>query len=486
MRIVFTGGKATLCFACLLNSAQAATKPASAPAPPTIEVRLINHLTSYTSPRGTPFECVVIRKFEVDGKTAIPAGSKVFGKVTKATRVGLGLIHERASLDLEFYEVETPDGQRFPIHALLASIDNSRERVTSKGRIRGVLAANNPTNVLNGFWAKPEFSIFLRSGTGLTGVANQIWKGYSMGPIGAAGLYAVRCALVSFPEPEIHLPPGTDMRLRLSAPIEPHFVTEYRESFDVPATQITADLPSWLPGKLDPILYGNGQNTADLFNIILVGSAETIESSFVGSGWVKADRKSLMASSRVFAAFSAKRSYAAAPVSRLYYRGAEPDMVFEKSFDTVTQRHHIRLWDGGMVNGQQVWLGAATHDTGVKFKAKSFRFTHKIDPNIDPERDKVVTDLSFTGCAAPPAYLDMPKGYKTNLVNTDERIAVLDAKTCEAPSLGGDAPPRPGNKFTRLTRRAILEARNYVERDNAYYWTYQIISTKFGTRPKTN
>jgi hypothetical protein len=33
---------------------------------------------------------------------------------------------------------------------------------------------------------------------------------------------------------------------------------------------------------------------------------------------------------------------------------------------------------------------------------------------------------------------------------------------------------RPGNVMTRLARRMILEARNHVERENPYYWSFQL------------
>jgi hypothetical protein len=37
------------------------------------------------------------------------------------------------------------------------------------------------------------------------------------------------------------------------------------------------------------------------------------------------------------------------------------------------------------------------------------------------------------------------------------------------------APKLPGNKVTRLSRRIVLEARDYILRENLYYWTYQMI-----------
>jgi len=451
---------------------------------PKLEVRLLNHLTSYASPAGTAFRCVVIRQFEAGGRVVIPKGSLVYGSVAKATGIGIGLVHERAALELKFDRFETPDGKLFPLVASLASIDNSREHVSGQGRIKGVLAANNPGNLLNGFWARPASGIFLRSLVGLTGVANQIWARYSMGPIGAAALYTARCIIVSFPEPEIHLPPGTDMMLKVRAPEVTSSIAQNTEIPDLGTEEIARDLPPWLNGRLDRILHRNGQIAPDLLNVAVLGSRDELISAFITSGWSIADSRTLLNSSRVYEAFSSMRSYANAPVSKLFYRGAEPNLVFEKSFDTVTQRHHIRFWQAGTFEGKEVWLGAATHDTGVKFRASAMRFTHKIDTNLDTEREKITTDLDFAGCSDVPVYLNVQRESAglSGPVTTDARLVVLAIHPCEAPATTDDGPGRPGNKFTRLTRRAVLETRNYLERDNAYYWAYRAIASRH-TRP---
>ena len=397
----------------------AAPLVSSAAIPPKLEVRLQNHLTSYSSPPGSHFRCVVIRPFEVNGRVLIPEGSIVFGTVSKEQHVGLGLIHERAALALRFEEYETPDGRRLPFSATLASIDNAREQVSPIGRIKGVLAANNPGNLLNGFWSRPSLNLMYRALGGLTGASNQVWLKYSMGPAGAAGLFAIRCLILPFPEPEIHLPPGTDMELTVKLPL-----TENSQEVSAAALPATEGLSEWLKGKLDLVSFANGQPAPDLINIILLGSGRNVSLSFAASGWSKADPRSVIASSHMYEAFSLMQNYPTAPVSKLYYRGAEPDLVFEKSLNTVTQRHHIRLWKAGVFDGNEVWLGAATHDTGVKFRFSSAAFTHKIDRNIDLERDKVSTDLTFAGCGTASS-LQMPV---SGSANQDERI--MDRLPC--------------------------------------------------------
>lgn len=452
---------------------------------PNIEVRLKTHLTSYSSAPGSPFECVVIRPYEVDGQLVFPVGTTIYGSVARAVSVGMGLVRDRASLQLSFEEYQKPDGKRLPFDARLASIDNSRDEVSSKGVITGVLAASNPNHFIFGLWSRPSLSVFSRALIGLTGASNQLWEKFSLGPIGAVAFLGLRCALFTFPEPEIHLPPGADMQLRLKqsaaglgtvlSPLPP---------------ETDEAISGWLRKKPYRLEKRNGRPAGDIVNIAFVGPESELAGAFSAAGWSAADRSTMRNMSRMYGAFNSMRNYAEAPVSTLLYQGTSPDLVFEKSLDTVAKRHHIRIWHAGSVDGQEIWLGAATHDTGISFDFRSLSFTHKIDANIDTERTKVETDLSFAGCSQTASRVDRVEAAssaraalgnslrKRDAITTDGAVTVLDLQRCD---LGRNAietlpaPHAPGNRMTRLTRRIILEARNYIFRENVYYWGYQFI-----------
>jgi len=78
--------------------------------------------------------------------------------------------------------------------------------------------------------------------------------------------------------------------------------------------------------------------------------------------------------------------------------GRPPDLVFEKLNDTFAARHHLRIWQRpGTFDGREIWVCAATHDTGINFSQLNRTFVHTIDPKIDLERAKVVNDLLLTG-----------------------------------------------------------------------------------------
>jgi hypothetical protein len=52
------------------------------------------------------------------------------------------------------------------------------------------------------------------------------------------------------------------------------------------------------------------------------------------------------------------------------------------------------------VNGEMLWVGAATHDIGFEKDQRNNGLTHKIDPDIDLEKDYVQKTLSSTGLVA--------------------------------------------------------------------------------------
>jgi hypothetical protein len=67
----------------------------------------------------------------------------------------------------------------------------------------------------------------------------------------------------------------------------------------------------------------------------------------------------------------------------------------------VASRNHLRIWKAPFtVNGQTLWVGAATHDIGFEKDQRNNGITHKIDPDIDLERDYVEKTLSSTGLVA--------------------------------------------------------------------------------------
>jgi hypothetical protein len=448
-----------------------------------LSLRLATPITSYDSKESSAFRSVVIAPYERDGRVMLPPGTIVYGSVLQRKGVGLGLKRERATLKLAFNGYELPDGRRFPLHASLRTIDNARERISPEGEIKGILAANGPHSLIHGLWHKPSLELFPRSFIGLTGTGGKIFTKYSMGPIGAAGLFAARLAIVRLPEPEIRLPEGTELKVTVS-----RFADDAPSFEPVEAGTIDSALEQQLAVQPSAVTKAGGTPAADIINIAFLGSREDLAGAFALAGWHEAEHLNARSMSRAYKAYTAQQGYDAAPVSKLLYEDAEPDVVFQKSLNTISKRHHIRLWRYDMA-GREIWLGAATHDVGVVFDSSAMSFTHQIHPRIDAERSKVVNDLAFTGCIEPAAYLDRPDASRKpgsgDAIVTDGRLAVLAfGDGCKAQSgdfpLNLPAPPR--SRASRIIRRMMLEGRQYVLRGNAYYWAYRAIAYRHSER----
>ena len=84
-------------------------------------------------------------------------------------------------------------------------------------------------------------------------------------------------------------------------------------------------------------------------------------------------------------------------MSHLLLNDEEADMSWQKGLDDMSKRHHIRIWKQPQTwDGQEVWAGAATRDIDFAYMHHGPAMTHRIDRNIDQERDKIAYDLAYT------------------------------------------------------------------------------------------
>jgi len=173
-----------------------------------------------------------------------------------------------------------------------------------------------------------------------------------------------------------------------------------------------------------------------------------------------------------------------APMSDLLVQDTKAEMSWQKSFNDVSKRHHIRIWKQPATwNGQQIWIGAATHDVDFAYLRPGNAMTHKIAEDVDQERDKVVNDLVFTSCvdmADDMERMDVPmvtRNATGDPMRTDARISILQLNACEAPTgvvvADGSALPLHGSKMQRFARREILSFRSDIIRENLYWRSYE-------------
>jgi hypothetical protein len=134
----------------------------------------------------------------------------------------------------------------------------------------------------------------------------------------------------------------------------------------------------------------------DAINVGLEGTEDDVLCAMNGAGWKPADPVTLRSSLRIVGSVLFDRPYQDAPVSALFYDNRKQDLAFEKpSGKSATKRHHVRFWKAleAGEDGLPVWLGAATFDDKVGVSHYTGQITHHVAPDIDAERDLLMSDL---------------------------------------------------------------------------------------------
>jgi hypothetical protein len=121
------------------------------PAGTRLEVRLTSTVGTYASKAGSPVTAVLIAPVHVGGELLLPAGSILTGKVKSVRRVGLGVVHETAAMELEFNEIVLPDDETLPLSARVIAVDNGRERVEKNGEIGGMRMTSSVAYRFSGY-----------------------------------------------------------------------------------------------------------------------------------------------------------------------------------------------------------------------------------------------------------------------------------------------------------------------------------------------
>lgn len=192
----------------------------------------------------------------------------------------------------------------------------------------------------------------------------------------------------------------------------------------------------------------------DPVNLALEGSAADIHAAMENAGWVKADEITLGSSWGIIKSSVFRRSYPEAPVSDLFLFGQRHAFAYQQEVDgNAAQRHHIRFWpvpEGWVLPGGHhvTWLAAGTYDRAVGLSLFTGQITHKIDANIDLERDYVIDTVRY---ADPDSSVRVIEEFSTayhsrngggDTVMTDGNLPVLDV-TGAAKRLTSSMPEQP-------------------------------------------
>jgi hypothetical protein len=404
---------------------------------------------------------VLIGPVTVDDQTILPEGSVLSGSILRVAKVGFGIVHETATLVLNFNRVTLPEGATFPLSTRLTDVDNSREQVIPDGSIRGVRSTASISY---------RFSGYIRTAL--------CWEVHAR-----IAVWLIKTMLVRVPEPEIYYPSGVELTLALNKPVYGNPLPESAK----PAGRLSETARDVLETMVDnmPVRTRaqNSNRESDVINLMFIGAGDEISRAFLAAGWTQATAKSLRSRFLNVRAVVEGHGYRSAPMSMLLVNDEAPGMVWQKGLNNMAKRHHVRFWKQPETwNGEQIWIGAATRDVDYAYLRHGEVVTHRIEKDVDLERDKILHDIEFTSCANVADYLERPlaprfaRNATGDPMETDGRIAMVHLTECSAPrvtSWAGDPLPVHGNPFQRFARRQILSIRSDYYRENLYWRTYE-------------
>jgi hypothetical protein len=414
-----------------------------------LEARLNVATGSGISRPGDRVSATIIAPVYVDGRIVIPPEATISGDVQKVVRLGLGLKHLTASIDYNFDTLRLPGGEVISIKTSLTEVETAKERVSRDGVVHGISPTANVSSSL----------------------ASYAWPLLYAAPVAGLPVMAVKFLIARSPDSEILFPVGTEMILRVTEPVRvPEAVSPMRVARITPEDEAEAHrILENYPQRAE-----KGGKPSDLLNILFLGNAQQIDRAFRAAGWSGAERTSPVSIYRMFHCLVERRGYKRAPMGKLTLNGTPADATYQKSLNTFSRRHHLRLWKNS--DRPDVWVSAATEDTAIR--VQNMHLTHSIDPHIDDERAKVVNDLVFTGCVDSAALLPrstVPPNLNEqgeDVLITDGSIAILRLNDCHAsqtPPLG-IARKRP----SRLVQGLVALRKDFV-RSNAAFVGYRIM-----------
>lgn len=225
---------------------------------------------------------------------------------------------------------------------------------------------------------------------------------------------------------------------------------------------------------------------SDPINLAFDGDETDLHVAMRRAGWVLAEERTVGSAWDMVRATLLRRSYPEAPVSDLFLMGRRHDFTYQQEVGgTTAKRHHVRFWKMprrfSLPGGYKAdWLAAGTYDRAVGFSFFTLQFTHRIDENIDVERDYVIDTVRY---ADPAVEVEVIREFSTSYhhrngqgdrIRTDGDLPIIDVAGAAERSDGATAMTlerhRPtGSSVWRAralsTAQRALRARTGQERD---------------------
>jgi hypothetical protein len=396
----------------------------------TLSLRLDAPVYSDRSRTGDPVTATVTyplcksgENIECDpGDLLLPPGTKVNGTVLFAQKAPNK--YARPRLVLDFSNILHNEALRSPLYAHVLDVDNARETVLNN-EILGIVQPH----------ASKKFSIAFMA----LGAANPL-AGYAIR--GVQTVYGLSLRR------EIVYPAGTDLQVQIVR----YSILKQKESWAGWKRMTVTPQLDHLVRSAPMRTTATNEVPSDPTNLIFIGSEKELLSAFSEAGWLQANDLNVKSALKTATATLRQTGYSEAPMSTLLLQGKPPDLEFQKSLNTFAKRHHLRLWQlKSSYQGRPVWVGAATHDIATSNERAGTKWSHRIDPHIDRERDWVVSDLLFIGSAA--SYVDVTRpNAPTRLGNATGDAILTDGKMSVVELTQGRVPNENQPTPTLTTR----------------------------------
>jgi hypothetical protein len=303
-----------------------------------IKLQLVESVSSAHARAGDHLDFVVVKDVNVEGLTVISAGTAANGSVTavKGKRfLGIG-----GKLALRLDSVALANGQWIGLRARMA--------VRGRTRIKMMAAAM----VATGLVFLPAAAVFL------------LTRGHDSIVLKSTAITA-------------HLDHATSVP---SAGLQP----------SVEGSSELAEMMDYLP----PRVVNRDGLQGDMLNLVFVAEPEDLERTFARAGWITTDDwKPIF----VWHLLRHRNHDAQLPMAKFFLFGRVQDYSYAlpDPHAIVTRRHHVRIWKTDYtIDGTPIWVGAASHDVAIVIGKRGHLINHRIDPNVDAERDFVGSCLT--------------------------------------------------------------------------------------------
>jgi hypothetical protein len=203
-----------------------------------------------------------------------------------------------------------------------------------------------------------------------------------------------------------------------------------------PQTEFS-QLLTFLPGR---VVNRKGQ-AGDMVNLVLVAAQDDLQHAFARAGWLEVD----MSKTKIaWGLMQHGVRDARLPMAHFFLYGRTQDYSYALPNPThiLSQRHHLRVWRTDCkVNGTPVWVVSATHDVAIKIKVWKPYITHRIDPEVDAEREFIAKSLEDTSMVTRRDYVSPAEPVYEATTTwgqpyfSDGRLAVLELHTPERAEL---------------------------------------------------